>query len=39
MGEITIFLGGQAGEGIKRGALVIGKLLNLYGYHIFIMDD
>lgn len=39
MGEITIFLGGQAGEGIKRGALTIGKLLNLYGYHVFIMDD
>jgi 2-oxoglutarate ferredoxin oxidoreductase subunit alpha len=39
MAEISIFLGGQAGEGIKRGALTIGKVFNSYGYHVFIMDD
>jgi 2-oxoglutarate ferredoxin oxidoreductase subunit alpha len=39
VGEISIFLGGQAGEGIKRGALTIGKVFNRYGYRVFIMDD
>ena len=39
MDEVSIFLGGQAGEGVKRGALVIGKFLNNFGYHVFIMDD
>ncbi len=39
MDELSVFLGGQAGEGVKRGAFVIGKLFNRYGYHIFIMDD
>ncbi len=39
MNEVSVFLGGRAGEGVKRGALVIGKLLNRFGYHIFIMDD
>ena len=39
MNEVTIFLGGQAGEGVKRGAAVIGRMLNRFGHHIFIMDD
>ncbi len=39
MDELSVFLGGRAGEGVKRGALVIGKLFNRYGYHVFIMDD
>ncbi len=39
MDEVSIFLGGQAGEGVKRGASVIGKTFNRFGYHIFIMDD
>ncbi len=39
MDEISIFLGGQAGEGVKRGANIIGKVLNRYGYNVFIMDD
>jgi 2-oxoglutarate ferredoxin oxidoreductase subunit alpha len=39
MDEVSIFLGGQAGEGVKRGANVIGKVLNLFGHYIFIMDD
>jgi len=37
--DISIFIGGQAGEGIKRGAMLIGKVFNRYGYHIFIMND
>ncbi len=37
--ELTIFLGGQAGEGVKHGALAIGKLFNRFGYYVFIMDD
>lgn len=39
MAEISVFLGGQAGEGIKRGAMTIGKAFNRYGYHIFILND
>ena len=37
--DISIFIGGQAGEGIKRGSMLIGKVFNRYGYHIFIMND
>ncbi|MBP9044508.1 MAG: 2-oxoacid:acceptor oxidoreductase subunit alpha [Spirochaetes bacterium] len=37
--DISIFIGGQAGEGIKRGAKLIGKVFNRYGYHVFIMND
>lgn len=39
MPDISVFIGGQAGEGIKRGAMVIGKAFNRFGYHIFIMND
>ena len=39
MTDFSIFIGGQAGEGIKRGASLIGKLFNRYGYHIFIYED
>jgi 2-oxoglutarate ferredoxin oxidoreductase subunit alpha len=39
MTDFSIFLGGQAGEGIKRGALTIGKLFNRFGYHVFILND
>jgi 2-oxoglutarate ferredoxin oxidoreductase subunit alpha len=39
MVDFSIFLGGQAGEGIKRGALTIGKLFNRFGYHVFIYND
>ncbi|MEM3858540.1 MAG: 2-oxoacid:acceptor oxidoreductase subunit alpha [Candidatus Micrarchaeaceae archaeon] len=39
MVDFSIFLGGQAGEGIKRGARTIGKLFNRLGYYVFILDD
>jgi len=39
MNDFSVFLGGQAGEGIKRGALTIGKLFNRLGYYVFILDD
>lgn len=37
--DFSIFLGGQAGEGIKRGAFTIGKFFNRLGYHVFIYND
>jgi 2-oxoglutarate ferredoxin oxidoreductase subunit alpha len=37
--DFSIFIGGQAGEGIKRGSMLIGKVFNRYGYHVFIMND
>ncbi|MGC8567389.1 MAG: 2-oxoacid:acceptor oxidoreductase subunit alpha [Caldisphaera sp.] len=39
MENFSIFIGGQAGEGLKRGALTIGKLFNRLGYYVFILDD
>ncbi len=39
MTDFSIFLGGQAGEGIKRGAFTIGKLFNRLGYNVFIYND
>jgi len=37
--DFSIFIGGQAGEGIKRGSLLIGKVFNRYGYNVFILND
>ncbi len=39
MVDLSIFIGGQAGEGIKKGASVIGKIFNRFGYHVFIYSD
>ncbi|MGC8757529.1 MAG: 2-oxoacid:acceptor oxidoreductase subunit alpha [Caldisericaceae bacterium] len=39
MVDFSIFLGGQAGEGIKRGALTLGKLFNRFGYYVFVYND
>ena len=37
--EYSILIGGAAGEGTRRAGLVIAKLLQEYGYYIFIYDD
>jgi len=39
MTDFSIFLCGQAGEGIKRGAFTIGKFFNRLGYNVFIYND
>ncbi|HDQ59669.1 MAG TPA: 2-oxoacid:acceptor oxidoreductase subunit alpha [Candidatus Woesearchaeota archaeon] len=35
----TITIGGKAGDGIKAAGEITAKLLNSYGYHIFLLDD
>ncbi|MCK5044615.1 2-oxoacid:acceptor oxidoreductase subunit alpha [Candidatus Parcubacteria bacterium] len=37
--EYSILIGGAAGEGTRRAGLIIAKLLQEYGYYIFIYDD
>lgn len=37
--DFSIFIGGQAGEGIKRGSFIIGKIFNEFGYYVFIYED
>ena len=37
--EHSILIGGAAGEGTRRAGLIIAKLLQEYGYYIFIYDD
>lgn len=37
--DFSIFVGGQAGEGIKRGSIILGKIFNRFGYYVFIYDD
>ncbi|MEF3245469.1 MAG: 2-oxoacid:acceptor oxidoreductase subunit alpha [Caldisericaceae bacterium] len=37
--DLSIFIGGQAGEGIKRGSMLIGKVFNRFGYNVFILND
>ncbi len=39
MKEITILAGGQAGDGIKQLGNVTARLLNRYGYFIFVYED
>jgi len=37
--ELSILIGGSAGQGSRKAGLMIAKLLSSYGYHIFIYDD
>lgn len=39
MDEFSILIGGKAGFGIDKAGMVIGRLLNRLGYHIFIYRD
>ncbi|MCX7779103.1 MAG: 2-oxoacid:acceptor oxidoreductase subunit alpha [Patescibacteria group bacterium] len=39
MKEISILIGGMAGDGIRQGAHLIGELFNELGYWLFIYDD
>ena len=39
MEEISILIGGQAGEGIKQGGNLIARLFNRYGWNIFVYED
>jgi 2-oxoglutarate/2-oxoacid ferredoxin oxidoreductase subunit alpha len=39
MKEISILVGGKAGDGIRQAGHVIARLLNRIGYRIFFYDD
>ena len=39
MEEISILIGGKAGDGIRQAGQVIAKLLDRIGYRIFFYDD
>jgi 2-oxoglutarate ferredoxin oxidoreductase subunit alpha len=39
MKEISILVGGKAGDGIRQAGHVIARLLNQIGYRIFFYDD
>ncbi len=39
MNNMQIIIGGAAGEGSKKAGLLIAKLLNSYGYKVFIHED
>jgi len=39
MNEISILIGGKAGDGVKQAGNTISRLLNRLGYKIFFYDD
>lgn len=39
VGDISILIGGEAGDGIKAGGRNIARLLSRWGYHVFVYDD
>ncbi len=39
MEEISVLVGGQAGEGVKATANIIGRIFNRHGYYVFVLDD
>lgn len=39
MTDYSILVGGQAGQGSGKAAIVVAKLFSRYGYRVFIFDD
>ncbi len=39
MEEISILIGGKAGDGIKQMGNMIARMLNYYGLHVFVYED
>jgi 2-oxoglutarate ferredoxin oxidoreductase subunit alpha len=39
MMEISILVGGKAGDGIRAATTLLGRILSRYGYRIFVYDD
>lgn len=37
--DVSILVGGEAGDGIKQSGVIIAKIFNELGYHIFVYDD
>ncbi len=39
MEEISILIGGKAGDGIKQAGNMVAKMLNRYGLNVFVYED
>lgn len=39
MRSLSLLVGGQAGQGSRKAALLIGKILREWGWYVFIYDD
>lgn len=39
MENISLVIGGKAGEGVRAAGHILGKVFNKAGYHVFIRDD
>ena len=39
MEEISILIGGKAGDGTRLAGKMIAKIFNRYGYYVFVYDD
>jgi len=39
MKEISILVGGRAGDGIRAATTLVGRILSRYGFRIFVYDD
>lgn len=39
MEEVSILIGGKAGEGIKQGGNLVARLLSRYGWYVFVYED
>lgn len=37
--EISLVIGGEAGDGVRRAGNLIGRVFNRHGLHVFIWDD
>ena len=37
--KFSILIGGQAGDGVKQAGVIIAKIFNELGYHVFVYDD
>mgnify|MGYP006296258609 CR=1 FL=1 len=37
--DVSILVGGQAGDGIKQSGVIIAKIFNELGYHVYVYDD
>lgn len=37
--EISLVIGGEAGDGVRRAGNLIGRAFNRHGLHVFVLDD
>jgi len=37
--DVSLVIGGQAGDGVRRAGNLIGRVLNRHGLNVFVLDD